>query len=365
MKEDDTVYEGNFRNLTKPKILNWHIHDDRWPEQRIDPDIRRGNSFSNRYDAIITERLAKHPQSRYKGAHTVSLASYLNHHHNQGVNNFSPLYQRDALEERWLHNGSTLSVPHDTSEAEYEFTFPKQLLLICPQSVPLQRKSVGPRVGSHSNLQPKNISDNTESNFSIDNLSRLSTSGLTSRCESEPHVIIPTPTYSMAKLRQRTTNQDVTDQSSNAPILAPSNLLFPSGHNNLGDTMKNDSIDLGETGRINYRTGSFLGRFTNHSGESKVNKKGENATNSQQTRGGQTLNDYMVSGQLNKSVTSAPENSYNHTSLNRSTLLKRLVPKVPIELSKTAELDPVLALLLSDVSQLDEFRNNFRDKTTE
>lgn len=62
MKEDDTVYEGNFRNLSRPQILNWHIHDNRWPEQRIDPDIRRGHSFSNRYDTIITEGLAKHPQ---------------------------------------------------------------------------------------------------------------------------------------------------------------------------------------------------------------------------------------------------------------------------------------------------------------
>ncbi|VDD76175.1 unnamed protein product [Mesocestoides corti] len=39
------------------------------------------------------------------------------------------------------------------------------------------------------------------------------------------------------------------------------------------------------------------------------------------------------------------------------------VPKAPIELSKTAELDPVLALLQSDVSQLDEFRNSLREKS--
>lgn len=43
---------------------------------------------------------------RYKGAHTVSLASYLNQHHNQGVNNFFPFYQQGVLEEKRLHNGS-------------------------------------------------------------------------------------------------------------------------------------------------------------------------------------------------------------------------------------------------------------------
>nr|CDS31745.2 rho GTPase activating protein 7 [Hymenolepis microstoma] len=257
----------------------------------------------------------------------------------------------------------TLSVPHDNPENEYEFALTEKVPLICPQSVPLPRKAVGPTVISHSNLQSKDISNKTESNFSIDNLSQVSISGFTSRCESETRVTIPASTYSMARLRQRNTSQDVADQSSNAPILATSNHHFHVDHDNLGDTLKNDSIDLGETGRINYRTGSFLGRFTDHSGESTWNRKVEIATNSQQTRSGQTLNDYMVSGQLNESITPAPEHNYNNPSLTRHSPVKRPLPKVPFEPSQTTELDPVLSLLLSDVSQLDELRNNFRDKS--
>ncbi|VDO03041.1 unnamed protein product [Rodentolepis nana] len=361
MRLDYTVHEGNARDLNDSKIINWRIHNNRWPEQRVFSSIQRGHSFSNGHDSIVTDRLSKYPK-KYKEAHTVSLSSYLNKQCKKEVNNFSPLYQRDIPEKKWLHHDSTFSVPHDNPENEYEFAETEQNLLICPQSVPLPRKAVGPAVIRHSTLQFKDISDKTESNFSIDNLSQVSISGFTNRCVSETRGLIPTSTYSMARLRQRTTNQEVTDQSSNVPILATSNHLFHADHNNLGDTLKNDSIDLGETGRINYRTGSFLGRFTDHSGESTRNRKVEMAKNSQQTRSGQTLNDYMVTGQLNEPATSAKGNNYSNLPLTQNSPVKRPVPKVPIEPSKTAELDPVLSLLLSDVSQLDELRNNFRDK---
>lgn len=258
-------------------------------------------------------------------------------------------------------------MPHETPESEYEFHSAKQSLLICPQSAPLQRKSVGTKAIIHSTLQSKDISNNTASNLSIDNLledssNRISPPEFLSRCESEPQAIEPTPTFSMAKLRQRSMGRDATDQSKNAQILFPSKLLVPAGHNSLGVSLKNDSIDLGATGRINYRTGSFLGRFADHTVDNAKNRKSEHWSTSPRNRTGQTLNDYMISGQLDESVSMSTENSNNQRSLARSTPKKPLVPKIPIELSKTTELDPVLALLLSDVSQLDELRNNFREK---
>ncbi|KAL5109815.1 Rho GTPase-activating protein 7 [Taenia crassiceps] len=69
-----------------------------------------------------------------------------------------------------------------------------------------------------------------------------------------------------------------------------------------------------------------------------------------------------MSRELDEAVLPVDDNSKKQ-SFTKTESTKQPTPKVPIEPSKTAELDPVLALLQSDVSQLDEFRNNFREKS--
>ena len=105
---------------------------------------------------------------------------------------------------------------------------------------------------------------------------------------------------------------------------------------------------------------SFLGRFVEHSMDNAKNQKHDSSL---KRRSGQTLSDYMASGQLDGIVLPADHSNNTQELMVKSTPNKPLVPKVPIEPSKTDELDPVLALLQSDVSQLDEFRNNFREKS--
>ncbi|KAM7538278.1 hypothetical protein Aperf_G00000076069 [Anoplocephala perfoliata] len=362
-KDPDITYEdGEYREQIDPRILS------QLSDKHFNVNVRRGHSFSNQSDVVRSRRLAK-PHEGYSGVRTMSLASNLNHNYTQDVDDFYLPIQcarEQSFENKRLHSASTRSVPRETSETDYEFYSAKRSLPICPQSAPLQRKSVGPRVILHSTLQSKDLSDNTASNLSIDTLleespDQISPSEFINRCESGLQVTDPTPTLNMAKLRQRSMGRDVSDRSTTAPIFSPSsNLVVP---NSLGDSLKNDSIDLGETGRVNYRTGSFLGRFGDHSADNTKKRKSEQWSISPRNRSGQTLNDYMLSGQLDGSVTTSTENSNKYRSLTRSIPTKPLVPKIPIEISKTTELDPVLALLLSDVSQLDELRNNFREKS--
>lgn len=128
---------------------------------------------------------------------------------------------------------------------------------------------------------------------------------------------------------------------------------------NFGEAFINDSIDLGDSGRINYRTGSFLGRFIEHHGDSKRVTNNNASAIGSLSRGGHTLSDYMLGNSETAPLSLQPA----QTHAAQPAPIKAPVPKVPIELSKTAELDPVLALLQSDVSQLDEFRNSFREKS--
>ncbi|VDM34348.1 unnamed protein product [Hydatigera taeniaeformis] len=165
----------------------------------------------------------------------------------------------------------------------------------------------------------------------------------------------------MAKTKDGNKSQELRSENPDVSILCPSNFLYPSGQGSLGDTLRNDSIELGETGHINYRTGSFLGTFTDHTVDSRKNRKSNVSSSSPKSRSGQTLNDYLISRQLDGAVLPVDEN--NKQSFAKVDTGKPLNPKVPIELSRTAELDPVLALLQSDVSQLDEFRNNFREQS--
>lgn len=147
----------------------------------------------------------------------------------------------------------------------------------------------------------------------------------------------------------------------------------------MGDAFINDSIDLGETGRINYRTGSFLGRFAESHVDAKTTTIGSRSpqmgTNllNRGVAGGKTLSEYMLgSGEMSPTLPIQSSMRPSKPAATTSTTLPRAVhtsplrapvPKVSIELSKNAELDPVLALLQSDVSQLDEFRNSFREKS--
>ena len=164
----------------------------------------------------------------------------------------------------------------------------------------------------------------------------------------------------MARTRLWNTGNEISNEDLQTPIISPSGLLSSFGSNCLGDTLKNDSIDLGEAGRINYRTGSFLGRFIEHPMDPTKSRKNDSSLKS---RSGQTLNDYLHSGHLDGVVLPTDNNNTNQQLMNRNTPNKPLIPKVPIEPSKTDELDPVLALLQSDVSQLDELRSNFREKS--
>lgn len=281
-------------------------------------------------------------------------------------------------------------MPDEGTEADYEFLQVKKPLLPCPQSVPLTRKSRGVRVNPNSTLFPEDISDRAVLKFSADNLLVESFSDLYAgassseiyqclhptpnlkrgpkqpgskhiqRSVSEPPFNVPVAAASMAKKKQGNKSQQLSGQTAQVPILCPSNFLYPSGQNSLGDALRNDSIDLGETGHINYRTGSFLGTFTDHTVDDRKSHKNNASCSSPKSRSGQTLNDYLMSRQLDEAVLPMDDNSKQ--SFTKAEPTKRPTSKVPIELSKTAELDPVLALLQSDVSQLDEFRNNFREK---
>lgn len=136
---------------------------------------------------------------------------------------------------------------------------------------------------------------------------------------------------------------------------------FAMGENE--DSFVKDSIDLGEERLINIRTGSFFSRiYERHKGKSPDSMHRTSSPN-QCSRSssacqteilpGSTLEDYMLKTSVAslspkpKAMRQSPKHRENH----RKTVNLAL---------PSMELDPVLAILESDVDQLDRFRDQFR-----
>nr|CDS17234.1 rho GTPase activating protein 7 [Echinococcus granulosus] len=389
------IYEGEFQEELESRNNNRQNHKSQsfdFLNQCGSVMVRRGHSFSTKKDSDAHDKVAENKKD-CKYVHISSLAPHLadtNPKCNLEICNYSSNSQYWKTGNKRLCNAIILPASGEVTEADYEFLQVKGPLLTCPQSVPLTRKTLGVRANAKSVLLPSGISHQAILSFSADNRlvepfsalnAGVSSSDPYQYLHSSPNLKIgvqhpggvliqrsvsvspfdiPVAAISMAKMKQGNKSQELSDQTTQVPILCPSNFLYPSDQNSLGDALKNDSIDLGETGCINYRTGSFLGTFMEHTMDNRKSRKSDASCFYSKSRSGQTLNDYLLSRQIDGTV--LPTDDNNKQSFDKTDSTKQLIPKVSIELSKTAELDPVLELLQSDVSQLDEFRNNFREK---